>query len=216
MISDRSWVQVLVDCPGAQGLYTYEIPADLVVQVGDILSVPFAAQQVGAIALVLDSDEKSIRQLVLDSAKIRKIDAVVSSGFFPDHYWTLLHRVAQYYQTPLMQVVRAALPPGLLSRSQRRLKLCSDRDNNLTNKRTVTAQAQQVLDLLIESKTGDYSWRFVQQKVKGLGKVVQELVRSGLVESYLQPPQTVRPKQQQAVILVSDISVDLFYTKKSL
>ncbi len=209
MISDRSWVQVLVDCPGAQGLYTYEIPADLVVQVGDILSVPFAAQQVGAIALVLDSDEKSIRQLVLDSAKIRKIDAVVSSGFFPDHYWTLLHRVAQYYQTPLMQVVRAALPPGLLSRSQRRLKLCSDRDNNLTNKRTVTAQAQQVLDLLIESKTGDYSWRFVQQKVKGLGKVVQELVRSGLVESYLQPPQTVRPKQQQAVILVSDISVDL-------
>ena len=102
----------MVDCPGAQGLYTYEIPADLVVQVGDILSVPFAAQQVGAIALALDFDEKSIRQIGLDTTKIRKIDAVVSSGFFPDHYWTLLHQVAKYYQTPLMQVVRATLRSG--------------------------------------------------------------------------------------------------------
>ena len=57
MSYDRSWVQVLVDCPGAQGLYTYEIPFDLVVRVGDILSVPFGAQQVGAIALILDPDE---------------------------------------------------------------------------------------------------------------------------------------------------------------
>ena len=205
MSSDRSWVQVLVDCPGAQGLYTYEIPFDLVVQVGDILSVPFGSQQVGAIALALDSDENFTRSVGLDIEKIRKVDAVVSSGFFPAHYWTLLHQVAQYYQTPLMQVVRAALPPGLLSRSQRRLKLRSDRVNNLS----LTPQAQKVFDLLRESKTGDYSWRFVQQKVKGLGKIVQELVRSGLVDSYLQPPQTVRPKQQQAATLVGDVDNEL-------
>lgn len=211
MSSDRSWVQVLVDCPGAQGLYTYEVPYDLVVRVGDILSVPFGAQQVGAIALALDSDQKSL-SVELNGAKIRKIDAVVSSGFFPVHYWTLLHQVAQYYQTPLMQVVRAALPPGLLSRSQRRLKLRFGQNNNLNSNisnTTVSLQAQKVLDLLSESKTGDYSWRFVQQKVKGLGKIVQELVRSGLVDSYLQPPQTVRPKQQQAVTLVSDIDCEL-------
>ena len=205
MSSDRSWVQVLVDCPGAQGLYTYEVPCDLTVRVGDILSVPFGAQQVGAIALVLDSDQKSLQSVGLDIEKIRKVDAVVSSGFFPDHYWTLLNQVAQYYQTPLMQVVRAALPPGLLSRSQRRLKLRSDRDSNLA----VSGQAQKVLDLLSESKTGDYSWRFLQQKVKGLGRIVQELVRSGLVDSYLQPPQTVRPKQQQAATLVGDVDNEL-------
>ena len=205
MSSDRSWVQALVDCPGAQGLYTYEIPFDLVVRVGDILSVPFGAQQVGAIALIVDSDEKSLQSVGLDIEKIRKIDSVVSSGFFPAHYWTLLHRVAQYYQTPLMQVVRAALPPGLLSRSQRRLKLRADHNSNLV----LSPQAQKIFDLLSESKTGDYSWRFLQQKVKGLGKIVQELVRSGLVDSYLQPPQTVRPKQQQAAILVGDVDDQL-------
>ncbi|MCX5965110.1 MAG: primosomal protein N' [Cyanobacteria bacterium] len=209
MSSDRSWVQALVDCPGAQGLYTYEIPFDLIVRVGDILSVPFGAQQVGAIALVVDSDEKSLRSIGLDIEKIRKIDAVVSLGFFPAHYWTLLSQVAKYYQTPLMQVVRAALPPGLLSRSQRRLKLRSDQNHNLNSNLAVSLEAQKVLDLLSESKTGDYSWRFLQQKVKGLGKIVQELVRSGLVDSYLQPPQTVRPKQQQAATLVGEVDDQL-------
>ena len=209
MSSDRSWVQALVDCPGAQGLYTYEIPFDLIVRVGDILSVPFGGQQVGAIALVVDFDEKSLRSIGLDIEKIRKIDAVVSEGFFPAHYWTLLPRVAKYYQTPLMQVVRAALPPGLLSRSQRRLKLRSDQNNNLNRNLAVYLEAQKVLDLLSESKTGDYSWRFLQQKVKGLGKIVQELVRSGLVDSYLQQPQTVRPKQQQAVTLVGEVDDQL-------
>jgi primosomal protein N' (replication factor Y) (superfamily II helicase) len=209
MSSDRSWVQALVDCPGAQGLYTYEIPFDLIVRVGDILSVPFGAQQVGAIALAVDFDEKSLRSIGLDLEKIRKIDAVVSSGFFPAHYWTLLSQVAKYYQTPLMQVVRAALPPGLLSRSQRRLKLRSDQNNTLTSNLAVSLEAQKVLDLLSESKTGDYSWRFLQQKVKGLGKIVQELVRSGLVDSYLQPPQTVRPKQQQAATLVGEVDDQL-------
>ena len=209
MSSDRSWVQALVDCPGVQGLYTYEIPSDLIVRVGDILSVPFGAQQVGAIALVIDFDEKSFRSIGLDIEKIRKIDAVVSGGFFPAHYWTLLSQVAKYYQTPLMQVVRAALPPGLLSRSQRRLKLQSDQNNNLNSNLAVSLEAQKVLDLLSESKTGDYSWRFLQQKVKGLGKIVQELVRSGLVDSYLQPPQTVRPKQQQAATLVGEVDDQL-------
>ena len=47
------WVEVLVDCPGAQGFYTYRLPIDLPVQTGDILSVPFGAQQVGAIAIRL-------------------------------------------------------------------------------------------------------------------------------------------------------------------
>ncbi len=203
MESDRGWVQVLVDCPGAQGLYTYEVPKDLIVKVGDVLSVPFGAQQVGAIALSV-GDQPELAQGV-DLAQIKFVEAVVSSGFFPEQYWVLLHQVATYYQTPLMQVVRTALPPGLLSRSQRRLKLCL---GQVTGEFTVTPIAQKVINILSDSKTGDYSWRFVQQKVKGLSKAVQELVRLGLVESYLQPPETVKPKQQMAVTLVLDPGSD--------
>ncbi|QYO63199.1 hypothetical protein [Leptolyngbya sp. 7M] len=47
----QRWIEVLVDCPGAQGLYTYSVPPDLPVQAGDVLSVPFGVQQVGAIAI---------------------------------------------------------------------------------------------------------------------------------------------------------------------
>ena len=50
------WVEVLVDFPGVQGLYTYRIPSDLTVQSGDIVSVPFGMQITGGIAIqLLDS-----------------------------------------------------------------------------------------------------------------------------------------------------------------
>ncbi len=39
------WVEVLVDCPGAQGLFTYRLGAGFSVQPGDILSVPFGASR---------------------------------------------------------------------------------------------------------------------------------------------------------------------------
>jgi len=47
------WVEVLVDCPYAEGLYTYAIGDEMEVQAGDILSVPFGNSVVGAIALKL-------------------------------------------------------------------------------------------------------------------------------------------------------------------
>ena len=35
-LSEKQWLEVLVDCPGVQGLYTYSLPPDLSVQPGDI------------------------------------------------------------------------------------------------------------------------------------------------------------------------------------
>ena len=203
----RCWVSALVDCPGAQGFYTYEVPADVQVVVGDILSVPFGAQQVGAIAISLETDALKLDFKAVDLSKIRLVDGVICSGFFPLNYWTLLSQVACYYQTSLMQVVRVALPPGLLSRSQRRLKR-RDLTLGLPSSVTLSPTAQKVLDLLSESKTGDYSWRFVQQKVRGVNAAVQELTKLGLVESYLQPPETVRPKQQRSVTWVAEVEAD--------
>jgi primosomal protein N' (replication factor Y) len=122
-------VEVLVDCPGVQGLYTYRIPPDMQVQPGDILNVPFGSQQVGAIAI------REINQLPADLnlSQIRDVEEVVCSGFFPTNYWTLLERVAQYYYTQLIQVVKVALPPGLLARSQRRIRLKPEIENPTPN-----------------------------------------------------------------------------------
>ena len=87
------WVEVLVDCPGCSDLFTYKIPEQLEIKPGDILSVPFGATQVGAIAIRLLTQPN----LDIPLEKIREVEDVVSEGFFPAGYWILLNRVAAYY-----------------------------------------------------------------------------------------------------------------------
>lgn len=190
--TDSMWVEVLVDCPGAQGVFTYAVPSGMRVEPGDILSVPFGVQQVGGIAVRSLNEPPDLEQ-------IRSIDSIVSAGFFPASYWALLDRVARYYQTSLMQVVRVALPPGLLARSQRRIRLTNPEANEIF----LNPAAQQILKLLRSSKTKDYSWQFIQRQVKGAHRGLQDLLRFNWVESYLEPPATIRPQLRQAVILVS-------------
>lgn len=100
------WVEVLVDCAGVQDLYTYRSPSELTIQPGDILSVPFGSQQIGAIAIRLLTELPSCLRL----ETIRAVEEVVSRGFFPTEYWSVIQQVAYYYQTSLMQVIRVALP----------------------------------------------------------------------------------------------------------
>lgn len=190
-----AWVEVLVDCPDVQGVFTYRLPPGLGVNPGDILSVPFGAQQLGAIAIRCCTTPPN-----LDSAQIRAVEGVVAAGFFSPTYWALLNRVAEYYATSLMAVLRVALPPGLLARSQRRIRqiVVPITDDQ---KAMLSPIAQQLLSLLQASKTGDYSWQFLQRQVRHAYRGLQELLHAGLVESYLEPPTPVRPKQRQAVTL---------------
>ncbi len=196
-MAQSRWIEVLIDCPGAQGVYTYGLPAQLAVQPGDILSVPFGAAQVGAIALRL------IEQPPADLApqKIRNVEEVVSAGFFPAAYWELLNQVAAYYYTPLMQVIRVALPPGLLGRSQRRIRLIGEMKPGVDA--FLSPAARQILALLQAQSSGDYSFAYIQRQVAGAHRGLRELLRVSLVESYLEPPRLARPKLQKAVTLVA-------------
>ncbi|MBN3898492.1 MAG: primosomal protein N' [Nostoc sp. NOS(2021)] len=207
------WVEVLVDCPGSTGLFTYRLPAQLEIKPGDILSVPFGAQQLGAIAIRL------LAQPNVDLApeKIREVEDIVSVGFFPSAYWELLNRVAAYYYTPLIQVIRVALPPGLLGRSQRRIRLVRGEGAGGNSyllaspnpSAFLTPTARQVWELLQAQLAGDYSFAYLQQKVKSAYRGIRELLRFGLVESYLEPPRLTRPKLQKAVTLTGTIDHDL-------
>jgi primosomal protein N' (replication factor Y) (superfamily II helicase) len=198
-VVDR-WIEVLVDYPGSSGLFTYRLPPQLLCQPGDILTVPFGAQQLGAIAIrLLAQPHKDIPR-----EKIRDVEDVIHRGFFQDNYWTLIERVSQYYYTQLIQVIRVALPPGLLGRSQRRIRLVL-KDTSLDTLATeafLSNGARQIVELLRSSAAGDYSFTYLQQKVKGAYRGVRELSRCGMVESYLEPPRLTRPKLQKAVTMV--------------
>ncbi|MBE9008107.1 primosomal protein N', partial [Fortiea sp. LEGE XX443] len=210
------YIEVLVDCPGATGLFTYRLPSQLEIKPGDILSVPFGTQQLGAIAIRL----LTTPNIDLPPDKIREVEDVVSVGFFPSSYWELLNRVATYYYTPLIQVIRVALPPGLLGRSQRRIRLTHLSQNDETTKLAtlnfLSPVAQQILELLQTQASGDYSFAYLQQKVKLTYRGVRELLRLGLVESYLEAPRLTRPKLQKVVTLIDTSDRDLTVRQREI
>ena len=194
----QQWVEVLVDCPGIQGLYTYSLPPDLEVASGDIVSVPFGMQITGGIV---------IRTLIeppkdLELSRIRPLEDVITSGFFPEQYWQLLTKIADYYCSDLMSAIRIALPPGLLGRSQRRIRLNPEAippgAENFCN-----LTAKKVLNLLQSQKDGDYSLNYLKNQIKGASRGIGELSKRGWIENYLEPPKRAKPKLKTAVSLTT-------------
>ncbi len=191
------WIEVLVDCPGSSGLFTYRLPSQLEVKPGDILSVPFGSQQLGGIAIRFLTHPPTDIPL----EKIRDVEDVVSRCFFQTTYWELLHRIAAYYYTPLIQVSRMALPPGLLGRSQHRLRLKSKNIPNGADE-FLNGAARQILKILQSQPDGDYSIQFLKRQVKGFDWGKRQLLQSGWVESYVQLPRYSRPQTKPVVTLI--------------
>ena len=192
------WVEVLVDCPGVQGLYTYSLPPDLTVRAGDIVSIPFGMQITGGIAIrLLESPPED-----LERDRIRPVEDVIISGFFPDSYWQLLERVADYYCSDLISAIRVALPPSLLGRSQRRIRL-----NTAAippgAETFCSAVAGQILQLLKQQKDGNYSVNYLRNQIRGASRGIRELSKKGWIENYLEPSKRIKPKLKTVVTLVT-------------
>ncbi|GAB4296049.1 MAG: primosomal protein N' [Oscillatoriaceae cyanobacterium] len=198
------WLEVLVDiAEGEQKLYTYRVPPGLDVHLGDVLTVPFGAQLLGAIAVRFTE----VLPAGLPPEKVRDVDDVVVAGFFSPSYWQLLERVAEYYRTPLMQVIKTAMPPGLLARSQRRIRLLHIPPGAEV---FLSGPARQLLSLLQNSKTQDYSWQYLRREVgTTANRGLKELLKRRWVESYLEQPKSLGPKLRQAVIITGDSFADL-------
>jgi primosomal protein N' (replication factor Y) (superfamily II helicase) len=193
------WIEVLVDCPGVQGLFTYA--ADRTVGVGDIVSVPFGTQTLGAIVINASTEIPPN----LEPSAIKEVGEVVCAGFFSVDYWELLRRVAEYYCTPLIQVIRIALPPGILGRSQRRVKLTTTPAKIAQYSSSLLPTAKQILDLLLAANAKEYSWQYLMQQVRGGGAGMRQLHQLQLVASYIEPPKTAKPKQQLTVVLTGNL-----------
>ncbi len=192
------WLEVLVDCPSLQEVLTYQVPPDLAVQPGDIVSVPLQKHQVGGLALRW----AAALPPGLDSAQVRPLKAVVATGFLPSDYVHLLDRTARYYDTPLMGVLRAALPPGLLGRSQRRVRV--QRAAIPEGAALPSGAAQQVLSFLLSRREDSCAWVTLKRAVKQAERGLAYLVDQGWAESYLEPPRYVRPQGQPVVSLVAE------------
>lgn len=197
--NSHQWAEILVDCPGVSDVYTYRIPDELNLKRGDVVSIPFGNQILGGI--VVKFTNKIPEGLSQD--KIKEIADKITEGFFPSHYWELLEKTANYYCTPLMKVIRVALPNGLLGKSQRRIKLILDK---LPNGYEVFCSpiAKQVIALLKTQPTADYTAKYIQGKIKNSQKAITELTKKGWIEIYLEPPSNTKVKREKIITLLNN------------
>lgn len=196
------------------------------------MSVSFGSQHVGAIAI------KPLASLPegTSPSSIKAIESVINTTFFTKEYWRLLNRIARYYQTPFIRVLRAALPPGLLSRSQKRVRLLasnSKADSQTFSKiqqkssdalstdysidpsdNPLSALALQITTILQNSPEQNYSWQHIRRQLKArykpaeMNRALSELINKGQVESYLSPPRSPKAQKRQAVSLITQPTAD--------
>ncbi len=189
---ETPWLEVLLDCPGIHACYTYAIPADLAIAIGDIVAVPLQQQVVAGVAL----QGVAALPVDLEAKAIRSVEDVLAPGLLPADYWPLLHHVAATTATPLAQVIRAALPPGLLGRSQRRLKVIQPPTL------PTSPLANQVLAVFAAHKN-DLAWTYLRRQLRGASVGLRELERQGCIERYWQDVKTTQPRYQQVVTLLA-------------
>ncbi len=187
-----SWVDVLVDVPSLTELFTYSVPSELNIHSGDIVIVPFGRQTVSGI--VLKQHDIPPGHFVLE--KIKPVLHLVACGFLSREYWQILEKVAQYYQAELSAVVRIALPPGILAKSQQRLRLKKDAQSI-----ELSPAAKEILQMLQGGKS--YTPRYLQSQIKGAQQAIVQLNKLAITETFLELPNIPKPKLQKAVILIS-------------
>jgi primosomal protein N' (replication factor Y) len=196
-----TWVQVLVDAPGNRQSYTYRLAPGMAAVGGDVVQVPFGGREVGGVVLTCaDRPPPEV-----DPRSVRPVSEVLGRGLFPPGFWGIIERVAEYYLAPLPRVLETALPPGLLSRPRRRVRLGAA--NPLAE--WALGEAARALLERLRATGGEASWRHLEQKVPQAGVGLAELLGYGLVESYLATADPPKARTRQVVILLGDELEDL-------
>ena len=111
-------------------------------------------------------------------------------------------KVATYYHCDLISAIKVALPPGILGRSQRRIRLCPQQIPPGAEA-FCSPLARKILNLLQKQDKGDYSASYIRSKVKGASRGIRELSKRNWIESYLQQPKPPQVKFKKSVTLVN-------------
>ncbi len=195
-----------------QPLLTYLVPAGLEaeVRIGQLVAVPYGDRLVEGIVWNIqeDQDGSSLPGVAEGDPEIvlRPLQAVLDPepALWP-YQQALAEWIAQYYITPLAQVVQIMLPPGLMQRSQVVLRLAEGYQNgNEQAAEDISLQLRALIGLLQVDGELD-----VEQLKKMLGhkhatKLLKEAQKSGLIahDAQLSAPKA-KPRFKRIVRLVA-------------
>ncbi len=200
------WVDVLVDCPGAQAkdspnqdqppaqqLFTYIAPPELGLQVGDVVQVPFRTRQLGGIVV----RGLTVAPAHIAAEKFKPVSDRIATGLISPQYWELLNRVADAYHAPLILVIRTAFPPGLLRKSQQPKTQKAVSLIQATNPEDLTPRQQEILKG-IEQAGGEMWLTDCLQQLHTSTPTLKKLEAQGCV--VIEPREVLRLAQGPAMV----------------
>lgn len=100
--------------PVGDRAFTYRLPDDMHLTAGQAVLVPFGKQRVPLPGLVLGPSAPLGPGIVAREV----IESLSPEPILPAHYLAYLAWVADWYATPLAQVITVATPPGLIRRTR--------------------------------------------------------------------------------------------------
>ena len=188
------YAEVSVNSPVAQRrTFSYAIPSDLSLEVGQAVWVPFGDKLLQGV--VLELSEFPLVEETRDIADIIEPRPLISSSRVSLARW-----ISEHYLSPLFDAVALMLPPGFERKPLTFIGLSLSYDEQRVSSFTQTQR--DVLELV--RRRGRIGLKEIE---KALGKkaqaVVSQLVKSGLlVRSYELEPVRVKPKEELYLDLI--------------
>jgi primosomal protein N' (replication factor Y) len=190
------YAEVSVNSPAAQRrTFSYTVPPDLGVAIGQAVWVPFGDKLLQGIVLEL-TEQPAV-------AETKEITGVIEPRLLlPPACVSLALWLSHYYLSPLFEVVALMLPPGFERKAL--TFICATKTPDGFDTSSLAPEQRQVFDRL--QKEGKISQKHLE---KALGKkkaqtVVSQLVKRGLaIRNYELEPIKTRPKVELYLSLVS-------------
>ncbi|MGM0602766.1 MAG: replication restart helicase PriA [Bacillota bacterium] len=187
----KKTVRVIVDIPIADldRPFDYLLPEELEgkINIGHLVKVPFGKRKISAFVVDIDVEAEIERQ------KLKKIDSVVYDRPFFDKKMLNLYRwVAKYYHSYLIQVIKAALPPGILDRRVKKkivryLRLTSKAKENkelIENLKKRAPKQYLILKYFLKNEQNKITVKDAAKAADTYPKTVYSLLEKNLLEYY--------------------------------
>jgi len=190
------YAEVAVNSPAAQRrTFSYTVPPDLSVTIGQAVWVPFGNKLLQGIVLELPE-----RPAVAETKEIAGI--MEPRPLLSPAYVSLARWISDYYLSPLFEAVALMLPPGFERKALTFVSLSQVPDD--FDPASLTPEQRQVFDRL--QKEGRISQKHLEKILskKKAQTVVSQLVKRGLaVRNYELEPIKTKPKFQAYLSLAS-------------
>lgn len=168
--------KVLVDiyCKGiSDELFDYLVPANLKVEIGDLVYLKFGLQVCRGFVIELCENSK------FNISELKSIDGVFHKELFSSKYLKFLQEVSDFYLSDFLTTLKGVLPLGLLSSFQERINL-----KKFSGALKLSPIEEKIISLLFESKQKSLALNFLKKQVKSstFNKALERLQSRNIIE----------------------------------